>query len=313
MKALHWLARDRHSCIHARSRWEAGSSRRSQVLAVFADEDGPRGDGKFFSTNHVLISAAAAPSRACSACGSMWSLEPSMGKRGYPLLLRDRRDRGWRDAARRSPASRLADGARRDLQPRPFGADRSLYLYAAAVGSPALRPPTFMHRAWRSRCRSTPITHHWFDSSHVTFSVVTFGAIVSPKAKIEASVFRGREPDQERWGSKRARFVSFRLSVNPTPHLSCRSAADSWTTLGNCILGPIWRSCRFGYVQQAVDALVGGRARGVGRNKRSPASFPLPAASTSCPARWRRRDCSKLRFASPRVMRSSAASSSRQG
>jgi hypothetical protein len=42
-----------------------------------------------------------------------------------------------------------------------------------------------------------PITHHWFDSTHITFGVVT-GGIYGVRWKTEGSVFNGREPDEHR-------------------------------------------------------------------------------------------------------------------
>jgi hypothetical protein len=43
-----------------------------------------------------------------------------------------------------------------------------------------------------------PISHHWLDSSHISFGVVT-GGLYGRKWKAEASVFNGREPDDQRW------------------------------------------------------------------------------------------------------------------
>jgi hypothetical protein len=42
-----------------------------------------------------------------------------------------------------------------------------------------------------------PITHHWFDATHVTFGVVTAG-VYGKRWKAETSVFNGREPDEHR-------------------------------------------------------------------------------------------------------------------
>jgi hypothetical protein len=62
-----------------------------------------------------------------------------------------------------------------------------------------------------------PITHHWLDSTHIVFGVLTAGAVVDG-IKVEASAFRGREPDQNRWNieSPKLDSHSFRLSANPT-------------------------------------------------------------------------------------------------
>jgi hypothetical protein len=63
-----------------------------------------------------------------------------------------------------------------------------------------------------------PLTHHWLDSTHITFGVVTAG-YVWRTFKLEASSFNGREPDQYRWNLETRKFdsASARLSWNPTP------------------------------------------------------------------------------------------------
>jgi hypothetical protein len=108
-----------------------------------------------------------------------------------------------------------------------FAPDRSFFVYAAAVGAPALGPPAFMHRRSGQRLPTAPITHHWFDASHLSFGVVTAGVAISPRAQIEVSAFRGREPDQHRWSFEAPKLDSFaaRLSVNPIPALAFQASA----------------------------------------------------------------------------------------
>jgi hypothetical protein len=55
-----------------------------------------------------------------------------------------------------------------------------------------------MHRASIMDSPEAPITHHWLDSTHITFGVVTAGVVVGDW-KLEASRFRGREPDESRF------------------------------------------------------------------------------------------------------------------
>jgi hypothetical protein len=73
-----------------------------------------------------------------------------------------------------------------------------------------------MHRASGEVNPEAPLTHHWLDSTHVTFGVLTLGA-TSERWKLDASVFNGREPDQNRWNIEARRFDSAagRLSFNP--------------------------------------------------------------------------------------------------
>jgi hypothetical protein len=54
-----------------------------------------------------------------------------------------------------------------------------------------------MHRVSGLPNLLAPITHHWFDSTHITFGVVT-GGLYGRRWKVEASAFNGREPDENR-------------------------------------------------------------------------------------------------------------------
>jgi hypothetical protein len=66
-----------------------------------------------------------------------------------------------------------------------------------------------------------PITHHWLDSTHIAFGVLTAG-LVHEDWKLEASQFTGREPDQNRYNFDPVRLdsTSVRASWNPDPHWS---------------------------------------------------------------------------------------------
>jgi hypothetical protein len=148
---------------------------------------------------------------------SMISIEPAtIGKEGYPLLLQT-----GETADGRTP---LIDRQHpHDLFMELAGTyslssgNRSLFLYGGLPGEPALGPPAFMHRFSGVNLPIAPITHHWLDSTHITYGVLTAGAVVD-RVKVEASAFRGREPDEDRWDieSPKLDSHSFRLSVNPT-------------------------------------------------------------------------------------------------
>lgn len=96
-----------------------------------------------------------------------------------------------------------------------LGERSSIFLYAALPGEPSIGPPAFMHRPSARHIPNSPIGHHWQDATHVTFGVSTLGFIYGP-IKIDASIFTGREPDEERLGFDKPRFDSYsaRLSVN---------------------------------------------------------------------------------------------------
>jgi hypothetical protein len=53
-----------------------------------------------------------------------------------------------------------------------------------------------------------PISHHWLDSTHITFGVLT-GGLTWEGFKLDASAFRGREPDEHRWNIESPSLDSF--------------------------------------------------------------------------------------------------------
>jgi hypothetical protein len=93
------------------------------------------------------------------------------------------------------------------------------FLYAGPVGEPALGPPAFMHRGSARLNPEAPITHHFFDSTHITYGVVTAG-LASKTWQIEASAFRGEEPDEDRWDIEEPRLDSWsvRATLTPSPN-----------------------------------------------------------------------------------------------
>jgi hypothetical protein len=112
---------------------------------------------------------------------------------------------------------------------QPLSSSIGLELYAAPVGEPAIGPPAFPHRYTAMGDPLAPLGHHWFDSTHITFGVLTAG-IFTNTFKLEGSWFNGREPDENRWDFDFRQPDSFaaRLSVNPTRDLS---AQVSWARL----------------------------------------------------------------------------------
>jgi hypothetical protein len=70
-------------------------------------------------------------------------------------------------------------------------------IYAGLSGEPAFGPAGYPHRPSALGNPSGPLTHHWLDSTHVTFGVIT-GGVRNQRWKVEASTFNGREPDDSR-------------------------------------------------------------------------------------------------------------------
>jgi hypothetical protein len=82
-----------------------------------------------------------------------------------------------------------------------------------------------MHRLSVMDSPEAPISHHWLDSTHISFGVVTAG-FTHDVWKIEASAYNGREPDQHRYNIETGALDStaLRLSWNPTANWSLQTS-----------------------------------------------------------------------------------------
>jgi len=148
---------------------------------------------------------------------AMVSLDPIIQRGwGYPLLFQSGEQyAGTPIHDRQHPHDLVSELA--VTYSHKFDDKRSFYLYAGYPGEPALGPPMYLHRASGMNNPDAPIGHHWQDATHITFGVVT-GGFSFGKVKIEASTFKGEEPNENRWNFDKPRFDSFsgRLSWNPT-------------------------------------------------------------------------------------------------
>jgi hypothetical protein len=101
---------------------------------------------------------------------------------------------------------------------RPLRGVLRWQVYVGLAGEPALGPVAFPHRLSAMPNPIAPTGHHWLDATHITYGVVTAG-VFTPRWKAEASVFNGREPDENRWDLDLAALDSFsgRFSFAPSP------------------------------------------------------------------------------------------------
>lgn len=186
------------------------------LWGAVTDQGGPRGDNQAFVTSMAMLTAQRdlSPSTHLQL-RTMLSLEPLMPKRGYPNLFAtgETADGVTQLIDRQHPHDLFMElSARIDFDAGPG----SVFLYAAPVGEPALGPSAFMMRGSARYQTLSPITHHWFDSTHITYGVVTLG-YAAPAFQIEASAFRGREPDQYRWDFEAPRLDSWSVRASWTP------------------------------------------------------------------------------------------------
>jgi hypothetical protein len=198
----------------------------AMLWGIYDTQSGPRGDDKPFAAGMVMGMASRdfGPDDKAQF-RAMLSPDPFMGKRGYPLLLAtgETADGTTHLVDRQHPHDLFMELS--GTYSHKLSDQDSVFLYAGYPGEPALGPPTFMHRASGMDIPAAPITHHWLDSTHITFGVLT-GGLVHDNWKIEVSQFTGREPDQERYGFDSARFDStaVRLSYNPDEHWSLQTS-----------------------------------------------------------------------------------------
>ncbi|HVW74541.1 MAG TPA: hypothetical protein VHC39_12950 [Rhizomicrobium sp.] len=199
---------------------------RVSLLGVYDYQSGPRGGEMTFPAGMIMGMAQRDLSDGLLGGGTiglraMLSPDPFMGRAGYPLLLGSGETANGTTPLldRQHPHNLMMELAA--TYSRPIGDRTSVFLYLGDPGEPALGPSAFMHRASGMDDPAAPITHHWLDSTHITFGVATLG-IVRDDWKLEVSQFTGREPDQYRFAFNQIRMDStaVRLSYNPDEHWS---------------------------------------------------------------------------------------------
>ncbi|HEX7836207.1 MAG TPA: hypothetical protein VF469_02025, partial [Kofleriaceae bacterium] len=213
----HWMAGDWMLGLHTNG------------FAGYDHQSSQRGGDKAISINWVMAMASHPVGTGDLLLRAMLSLEPlTVGKTGYPLLLQTGESlSGEPIHDRQHPHDLFMEIAARYR--RPIGDAVGVELYAAPAGEPAIGPPAFPHRVTAMADPLAPIGHHWEDSTHISFGVLTAG-VFTQKLKLEASWFNGREPDADRYDLdlRTPDSVAARLTVNPTADTS---AQVSWARL----------------------------------------------------------------------------------
>src|SRR5438067_3490208 len=164
----------------------------ASLFGVYDRQGGPRGASKTFAPG-MLMGMAQHPVGEAGTLGfrAMLSSDPFMGANGYPLLFATGETANGRTPLidRQHPHDLFMELSG-SYSHRLSETDLA-FLYFGLPGEPALGPPAFMHRFSGMDIPEAPITHHWLDSTHITYGVLTAGYI-RDKFKIEVSGFRGR-------------------------------------------------------------------------------------------------------------------------
>jgi YHS domain-containing protein len=200
------------------------------AFVQFLQDSGTRGDDQFGSINWLMGMAQRKVGDGRVMFRGMFSAEPwTIRGCGYPdLLASGEQCGGQKIHDRQHPHDLLMEiSAEYDA---PFRGPARWQVYGGPAGEPALGPVAYPHRVSAMPNPLAPMSHHWLDSTHITFGVVTAG-IYANRWKAEASVFNGREPDERRTNVDFGAFDSFsgRLWFLPTSELALQVSTGKLT------------------------------------------------------------------------------------
>ena len=195
----------------------------ANVFITDEQQTSPRGDDKFFSTNWFMPMAQRRLGPGRLTVRAMFSLEPAtIADRRYPLLFQQGETAfGVPIADGQHPHDFFMELAA--LYDWQLSKQTLLSFYFAPVGDPALGPTAYPHRASASENPVGALGHHQEDSTHIANDVATVG-VTYKIARIEASGFHGREPDEFRWNIDQGKIDSWstRLTVQPGQNWSAQ-------------------------------------------------------------------------------------------
>ena len=190
----------------------------ANAFVQYIDAGSDRGDRQFGSINWVMGMAQREMGGGQLLVKTMFSVEPvTVGRCGYPTLLASGEQcDGLPLHDRQHPHDVFMEIAAQYRH--PVSDAIAIEIYGGPAGEPALGPTAFPHRLSALPNPIAPVSHHWLDSTHVSFGVVT-GGLYGRKWKAEASLFNGREPDDRRYDFDTAALDSYsgRLWFMPTP------------------------------------------------------------------------------------------------
>ncbi len=199
-----------------------------QLYGAVSWQGGDTGDREALSTNWIMAMATRPVGDGRLMLRAMLSLEPfTVGDEGYALVGQSGETAGGEPLIdRQHPHDlfmELAAGVRHPVGPL------EVELYGGPAAEPALGPVAFPHRVSAMPSPLAPLGHHWLDSTHISYGVVTAG-VGTRRVKLEGSWFNGREPDEQREDLDLRGFdsVSARLSAMPTRDLAVQA---SWAFL----------------------------------------------------------------------------------
>ena len=200
------------------------------AFAQLLHESGARGQSQLGSINWFMGMARRDLGRGRLMLRGMFSAEPwTIRGCGYPdLLASGEQCRGEQIHDRQHPHDFAMElSAEYDA---PLTDRVRWQVYGGPAGEPALGPVAYPHRVSAMPNPVAPISHHWLDSTHVTYGVIT-GGVYGKRWKAEGSIFNGREPDEHRANIDFAPLdsVAGRVWFMPTPRVALQFSAGRLT------------------------------------------------------------------------------------
>jgi hypothetical protein len=196
-----------------------------QLFATFNRQGGTRGDTEFRSQNWLMGMASRPLGAGTFTLSGMVTAEPlTVGLAGYSEILQEGEAyHGRQITDHQHPHDllmQLAAGWRFPVSDRT-----SVTVFAGPVGEAALGPVAFMHRASSAENPTAPLSHHIFDSTHMVTGVV-LGRIDHGPVSVEGSIFRGREPDEDRYDVDLGALDSWstRVWLRPNPEWTLQAS-----------------------------------------------------------------------------------------
>jgi hypothetical protein len=237
------------------------------VFANFNHQGGPRGGNELVVPNWWMGMASREMSRGRLTLTSMLSLDPAtVGKGGYREIFQAGEALNGRPLIdRQHPHDFFMQLAA--VWRMPVTDATGVTLAGGPAGEPALGPVAFMHRASAGDNPTAPLGHHTFDSTHIAFGVVTAAVDHGPFV-IEASLFNGREPDENRWDFDFGRLdsISGRLWYRPNDEWEFQASSGRLENPEQLEPGNIVRSTVSAAWTRRNGAAISSVTMGYGRN-----------------------------------------------
>src|SRR3989442_9038680 len=168
------------------------------LFGTFNRQGSPRGEKEFVAQNWYMGMLTRKIGKGTLTLNGMFSLDPAtVGKSGYAEIFQVGEALAGRPLIdRQHPHDLFMQLA--GIWRIPLNDTTGFTIAGGPAGEPALGPVAFMHRASAAENPAAPLGHHTFDSTHISYGVITAALDHGPWI-VEGSLFNGREPDENRW------------------------------------------------------------------------------------------------------------------